>query len=366
MRAVALLIALMSAACAAGRPAPEPSRVVPIRAGLTYLHGSGTQGCNVTLPHLCTATTAPIEHGQPELLVVLAPFAIDAHEVTNEQYRHCVETGPCSQPADRATSRIAAYYGTIDGDRVVGVARYSDYPVVHVTWQQAAEYCKWVGKRLPTEHEFERAASGAGKTLSSKRIYPWVLAGPKTELGDCKDRDVNLYGCRGEDRPGEVGSFGDDRVLEDGEPIWDLTGNVMEWTANDADPRASCDHAQAYSCGPCAECIDQTLDPLACKIECSSCACGGGGAGPSNSACYNHCAAPVCPLVPAIAQPVKAAPPTDNTMVRRVVKGGSFAVGSGSDGARRCEGRADHRVLDRRFDDAGEATGFRCAKTLTP
>ena len=361
--AVLLLCAWLSA-CATGREPPRVTATASVQTGLAFQFGFGDQACGVTLSEHCTDTSQAFELGTPAVLVELKPFAIDTHEVTNTQYRHCVETGPCSLPAKRSSSGIESYYGTVDGDRIAGVARYGNYPVVHVHWQQASEYCAWVGKRLPSEAEYERVASGPGKKASTKRVYPWGKAGPVSELGDCKDRDVNLYACLKDNRPGPVKGFGDDKVLEDGSPIWDLFGNVAEWTGSDADPLVTCDQAATFDCAACNTCVASTRNRLACNIECNGCTCGAASPAKSNVLCYAPCAAPVCVQHDPSKQPIAMPAGAKNTMAHRVIRGGSFAVGSGVSIQRPCEGRADHRLLNRRQDFSDAATGFRCAKSL--
>ena len=74
---------------------------------------------------------------QPQHTVVLDSYWIDRTEVTNEQYRNCVESDVCEEPACWAGSQF----------------NRPEQPIVCVTWYQAQAYCDWVGGRLPSEAE---------------------------------------------------------------------------------------------------------------------------------------------------------------------------------------------------------------------
>ncbi len=129
---------------------------------------------------------------QPVHTVYLDAFYIDKTEVTNAQYRKCVEAGACDAPS-----------GTI-----------SYHPVVYVSWNDADAYCEWAGKRLPIEAEWEKACRGM-----DGRTYPW---------GEGIDCDHAQYGeCGGGTVPVESKSKG---VSPYG--ALDMAGNVWEWVAD--------------------------------------------------------------------------------------------------------------------------------------
>ena len=164
-------------------------------------------------------TRERFERERPLHAVSLDGYWIDRTEVTNGQYHRCVQAGACSEPSDRSSHTHDAYYGN---------SAYDDYPVVMVSWYQAADYCAWAGARLPTEAEWEYAARGP-----EDRVYPWGDTFDGTRLNYC---DVNCqfeWADRAVDDGYEdtapVGSFR-------GDTSWcgamDMAGNVCEWAAD--------------------------------------------------------------------------------------------------------------------------------------
>jgi len=95
----------------------------------------------------------------PRLRVNLPAFAIDLFPVTNARYQTCVTAGIC-RPVEVTDPDLPPNYTTDPS--------YANSPVRGVTWFDAHTYCNWVGKRLPTELEWEKAARG-----TDGRRYPW-------------------------------------------------------------------------------------------------------------------------------------------------------------------------------------------------
>ncbi len=140
------------------------------------------------------------EDEHPAHAVNIPAFYLDKYEVTNADYQVFVRATQQRPPSDWGGSRHPP-----------GRARH---PVTSVTWDDADAYCRWAGKRLPTEAEWEKAARGF-----EGRLYPW---------GDRFEQDrANLGGAR--NGTAAVGSYPDGQSPMG---VHDLAGNVWEWTAD--------------------------------------------------------------------------------------------------------------------------------------
>jgi len=215
----------------AGCPAPVPrplDDMVPVAAG-PFLQGITEQELDAVV-ELCRAHAAGgdcdaaslVEHHRsetPQLRVELPAFAIDRTEVTNAAFGACVAAGGC------APVRPAACVFFRDGEQVLGGrlddARLADAaPVVCASRSQAAEYCAWVGKRLPTEPEWEKAARG-----TDGRRFPWGDAWDPLAANWSEDGELD-----GHLTTAPVGSY------PRGQSPYgalDMAGNVWEWVASD-------------------------------------------------------------------------------------------------------------------------------------
>ncbi len=138
---------------------------------------------------------------KPAHKVTVSPFYIDKYEVTNAQFRKFVDATGHIEPA---------FWNDDDLNK-------PSYPVVGVSWEDAAAYAEWTGKRLPTEAEWEMAASGF-----DSRTYPWG--------NDYKTGFANKYGkADGYRYTAPVKSF------EKGASAYgvvNMAGNVWEWCAD--------------------------------------------------------------------------------------------------------------------------------------
>lgn len=144
--------------------------------------------------------------GNPAHVIYVKPFYIDKYEVTNVQYRLCVDVGGCEPPKTAGSGTRSAYYGNVE---------FNEYPVVNVNWYMARQYCEWRGARLPTEAEWEKAAR-----FIDGRNYPW---------GDGSNCSFANFADAGGVCVGDTTSVG---AYADGQSFYrafDMSGNVSEW-----------------------------------------------------------------------------------------------------------------------------------------
>lgn len=158
-------------------------------------------------------------------------FNIEKYEVTNAQYQACVAAGVCPAPTKRGSGTRATYFGD---------PAFDTYPVVNVTWYGADAYCKWNGRRLPNEGEWERAAKGVENwrytwSNSIGMHFEWNAIFHGSPISFCEAScglstywtDVN----DGFPDTAPVGRFSE-YDTSSGFGVIDMAGNVAEWTNN--------------------------------------------------------------------------------------------------------------------------------------
>jgi len=175
-------------------PVPDatPPDAVELLDMVTIPSTSFMMGCNATVDDLCMFATMELPYHYVELTY---DYQIDRTEVSQAAYELCVASTICTPPAG-------------DYDPVAT----PNLPVVSVTWFQAVEFCGWVGKRLPTEAEWELAARG-----TDGRKFPWGNSDPSCSQALYLD-------CPG--TPVEVSSFPDGASPYG---ALHMADNVSEW-----------------------------------------------------------------------------------------------------------------------------------------
>ncbi len=151
----------------------------------------------------------------PETKIYLSEFYLDIYEVTNEDFANCTSAGKCRECLKNKTCN---YIGPRYGKPYLNPKQ----PITGVSWFTAKEYCEFMGKRLPTESEFEKASRG-----ESGEIYPWG-----NEIANCKlavIEENKKKGCGNSiDLPTSdvaskpIGRYG----------LYDIAGNSWEWTSD--------------------------------------------------------------------------------------------------------------------------------------
>lgn len=179
----------------------------------------------------------------PERELILSTYYVDRYETTNAEYDACHEAGACRVRINRTQNIMKPF--------VAG-----DQPAMPMDWHRARSYCAWVGKRLPTEWEWEKAARGPDGEL-----YPWGDEEPTCD--QAVFRECAPYGCKpyagkahrwdcNEHATKPVGSFPAGHY-----GIHEMAGNGYEWTSsagvdrieacgdacNGLDPQGLCDGA---------------------------------------------------------------------------------------------------------------------------
>ena len=152
----------------------------------------------------------------PRHEVYLDAYAIDTYEVTNGRYLEFVKATGHRVPQNPKNPTRNLWQGEEISELLV------DRPVVNVDWADAAAYCAWAGKRLPTEAEWEKAAKG-----NHDWRFPWGNVEPTAKHLNYNQQWI------GEKTLMPVGSY---EAGKSPYGVYDMAGNVWEWVSDWYDP----------------------------------------------------------------------------------------------------------------------------------
>ena len=201
----ALLIFVTAATAQEARDNPLEGDMVKIPAGSFSF---GTDQKDDTAEALSLGIPKPwYADENPSQKIFLKSFYIDRHEVTNRRYKIYLEDVGAIPPLNWSKNNFP------EGK--------SNYPVTGVSWFDANNFCRWAGKKLPTEKQWEKAARGEGGNQ-----YPWG--------NEFKADHANLSPKAGSQNP--VGPVGSHPSGATSLGVMDLIGNVWEWVEDDYAP----------------------------------------------------------------------------------------------------------------------------------
>ncbi|MBK7218023.1 MAG: SUMF1/EgtB/PvdO family nonheme iron enzyme [Candidatus Promineofilum sp.] len=201
-------------------PSPEPT-IPPTPTPQPFITQTGSRMIYVPGGQFTLGDDASEENDEkPAREVQIDGFLIDETEVTNAAYAQCVAAEVCPRPARAGATYHQSYYGD---------PAFDDYPVINVSWFNAAAFCEWRGARLPTEAEWEYAAS-FDPVEQVKYRHPWgdVFDGERLNFCDvnCRTDGPDAVWDDGFNDTAPAGSFPDGRSPAG---VYDMLGNVMEW-----------------------------------------------------------------------------------------------------------------------------------------
>lgn len=175
--------------------------------------GEFQMGCNEAVDDQCYQNESPYH------AVTLSAYKIGKYEVTAAEYHQCIVAGACNNEGEHL------YYDGESEHCRYGSSTTANFPMNCVSWYGAKAYCEWIGGRLPTEAEWEKAARGTDGWK-----YPWgndpVVSCAYAEYYNYDNETGEECGCGRGDGPSEVGS-----VPAGISPYgaYDMIGNLWEW-----------------------------------------------------------------------------------------------------------------------------------------
>ncbi len=201
-------------------PSPTPTRTPPPSKTPTseplaslVVDASGAEMLLVNAGSFLMGSDGGDVDEKPAHTVQLDDYYIDAYEVTNAEYKVCVDALECPLPKN-----TIFYIST----------SYRNHPVVFVNWEMAVDFCEWREARLPTEAEWEKAARG-----TNNLYYPWGWTFSGNILNYC---DLECEHSWADEsfrdrytRTAPVGTYPDGQSVYG---VFDMAGNAAEWVAD--------------------------------------------------------------------------------------------------------------------------------------
>ncbi|HPS29311.1 MAG TPA: SUMF1/EgtB/PvdO family nonheme iron enzyme [bacterium] len=191
--------------------------VVEIPDGVFYM------GCNHYVDDYCN------EAEDPYHMVYLSPYLINTQEVTVKEYLYCIDSGQCSDKVEDGS-----HYRTYDiNNRCnIGSERELDQPANCVNYYGAEAFCKFMGGRLPTEAQWEKAARGGCEFYENCEedtpMFPWGNDQASCQYAVIVDVNSGIAGCETGgtfpvgSKPDGISPYG----------LYDMAGNVWEWCSD--------------------------------------------------------------------------------------------------------------------------------------
>ncbi|MET0657267.1 MAG: SUMF1/EgtB/PvdO family nonheme iron enzyme [Steroidobacteraceae bacterium] len=166
------------------------------------LLGTSTRDGAPVIPIAGGQFTMGDDEYEPQRQVYVSAFRIDAFEITTARYAEFLQATGTSRPE---------YWEDVD------LGKHGSLPVIGVSWREANAYCRWAGRRLPTEAEWEKAARD-----SDARPYPWGQSEPsvrRAQFGHPADAPY----------AGGLAAIGTHADGRSPQGVHDLVGNAAEW-----------------------------------------------------------------------------------------------------------------------------------------
>ncbi|HQN71802.1 MAG TPA: SUMF1/EgtB/PvdO family nonheme iron enzyme [bacterium] len=189
--------------------------------------GTFFMGCNDVLDNNCA------ESEKPGHIIELSPYSIATYEITVAQYETCIEAGFCRMD----NPEYFDYKTYILNFRCnIGSPRGVSHPANCISYYGAEAFCKFIGARLPTEAQWEKAARGGCEFYENceaeTQIFPWGNEMATCDTAVMMDALSGIPGCETGgtmfvgSKPMGVSPYG----------LFDMSGNAWEWTSDWFDP----------------------------------------------------------------------------------------------------------------------------------